>query len=163
MQAKKHPTTPSAVHPTHAHIIERMRQIAARSGDNLLLADGPPHPDAALLDLCSEALHWHRQAADAKSAHHAYKEAVAGQAWTDADRASSHELYLAWDALEHKVTLLLSRARKLRATTPAGIYAKALIVSVSRSGAPLLSMSLAQDLIASPAIRASLWPAETPA
>ena len=31
--------------------------IAAEAGDHALLADGPPHPDAALLDASAEALH----------------------------------------------------------------------------------------------------------
>ncbi len=131
-----------------------------REGEALLLADGLPHPDAALLDLCSEALHWHRQAAAALSAYHAHQNACAVQHWTDSDRADSNELHKAWRDPANKVRPLLTCARKLHATTPAGIYAKALIVSMSRTGAECLSMSLAQDLIASPAIRASIWPVE---
>jgi len=147
-------------HPDHTATIDRMRQLAAQSGDALLLAEGPPHPDAALLDLCSEALHWAKQAAEALSAYHAHLKAHAVQRWTDSDRADSNELHKAWQDPANRVRPLLTCARKLRATTPAGIYAKALIVSISRTGAECLSMSLAQDLIASPAIRASIWPAE---
>jgi hypothetical protein len=53
----------------------------------------------------------------------------------------------------------LSKAKKLKATTAAGIYAKALIVRSSKSGARLLAMSLADDLIACPGLRESLWSA----
>ena len=54
---------------------------------------------------------------------------------------------------------VLFKAKKIKATTAAGIYAKALIVRSSKSGAPLLAMSLADDLIECPGLRASLWPA----
>jgi hypothetical protein len=51
------------------------------------------------------------------------------------------------------------KAKKLKATTAAGIYAKALIVRSSQSGAKLLAMSVAEDMIACPGLRESLWPA----
>ena len=38
--------------------IERFRQIVKESGEHALLADGPVSPDADLLDLCAEALHF---------------------------------------------------------------------------------------------------------
>ena len=37
--------------------IARFRAIVRDSANNLLIADGPVHPDAALLYLCAEALH----------------------------------------------------------------------------------------------------------
>jgi hypothetical protein len=37
--------------------IARLREITAESANNQLLGEGPPHPEAALLDLCAEALH----------------------------------------------------------------------------------------------------------
>jgi hypothetical protein len=42
----------------------------------------------------------------------------------------------------------------------AGIYAKAAVVRASKTGAADLAMSLAQDLLGCPGLRASLWPAE---
>ncbi len=51
-------------------------------------------------------------------------------------------------------------ASKLRAQTPAGVYAKAQLVSQSRSGAPMLAKSLAADMIEMPGLRRLLWPAE---
>src|SRR5437763_7121386 len=44
--------------------IDRLKAIAAHSGDCLLLADGPPNPDAALLDLCADIAQ-QRKATDA--------------------------------------------------------------------------------------------------
>jgi hypothetical protein len=59
----------------------------------------------------------------------------------------------------------MNRIRKMKATTAAGIYAKAAVVRASRTGAADLAMSLAQDpwtvqdLLDCPGLRASLWPA----
>jgi hypothetical protein len=61
--------------------------------------------------------------------------------------------------MSKKAVPLLSAIRKLRAKTAAGIYAKALVCRCSRTGAPFLAMSLAEDLIACPGLRVSLWPA----
>jgi hypothetical protein len=51
------------------------------------------------------------------------------------------------------------RIRKMKATTAAGIYAKAAVVRASKTGAADLAMSLAEDLLACPGLRAALWPA----
>jgi hypothetical protein len=55
---------------------------------------------------------------------------------------------------------MMDRIRKIRATRGAGIYAEALLVRHARTCAPALAASLAEDLIAVPALRASLWPAD---
>jgi hypothetical protein len=49
---------------------------------------------------------------------------------------------------------------KKPAQTPAGIYAKALVVKSSMTGAAKLARSLAADLIACRELRESLWPAQ---
>jgi hypothetical protein len=56
---------------------------------------------------------------------------------------------------------LLLRAGKMRAATAAGVYGKALLVRSSRTGTQVLAKSLAEDLMAMPGLRASLWPAGT--
>jgi hypothetical protein len=48
--------------------IARFREIVAETNQALLLADGPAHPDAALLDLCAEALHLLTHAEKARKA-----------------------------------------------------------------------------------------------
>jgi hypothetical protein len=53
----------------------------------------------------------------------------------------------------------MGRIRKMKATTAAGIYAKAAVVRASKTGAADLAMSLAEDLLACPGLRATLWPA----
>ncbi len=150
--------------------IARMHQIAAESGDRLYLSDGPPHPDAELLDLCSEILQAARLADEARRARE-----ESSRAWDDAYRpgADKQEARVSeleqldtarmaeWQRLETKVKVLSSKARKLRATTPAGIFAKALIVRLSKTGAALLAMGLAEELIDCAELRRSLWPAQS--
>jgi hypothetical protein len=70
--------------------------------------------------------------------------------WTECNRER---------AFDQAMRRVLFKAKKLKATTAAGIYGKALIVRSSRSGAMLLAMSLAEDMIAWPGLRESLWPA----
>jgi hypothetical protein len=47
----------------------------------------------------------------------------------------------------------------LLATTPAGIFAKAVAVDRNGSTASIVAISLARDLLASPALRQAVWPA----
>lgn len=143
----------------HHSIIERMRQIAAASTDSLLLCEGPPHPDAKLLDLCSEVLDAVRAEKRARSASDEMSDKWTGS-WSPQQIVERDELVRRLQAASKLVTRLAGRARKIRATTPAGIYAKALIVSTSRTGAPHLAASLATDLISLPALRASIWPTD---
>ncbi len=134
-------------------VLARLREIAAATGDALLLADGPPHPDAKLLDICAEVAEAHRQeratweafrrtfgCLPAGAAHEEYKEA---------HRAAHYRL-------AHK----LRAASKLSASTGAGIFAKALAIRASRTGTGHLAKSLAEDLLGNAALRACLWTAE---
>lgn len=63
-------------------------------------------------------------------------------------------------AQDGKLRNILRRARKLPALTPAGLYAKALLVKRSKTGAALLAMSLAEDLVNLPEVRRLIWTAE---
>ncbi len=135
----------------------RFRQIAAEARDHLLLADGPPHPDADLLDLCAEALHFMTQA---KKTYAARPQYTSGMEWTDAHRAEDHRLFQEGRSHEATAKPRLVRISRIRATTAAGIYAKAMVVRCSQTGAAGLAMTLAEDLIACPGLRAALWPAE---
>lgn len=143
--------------------IERLREITAQSANNLLLGEGPAHPDAALLDLCSEALHLLKEAEQRNGEWAVLEKPGSWRLNSPEFQAFSTERDRLWgehDQAIAKAKPLLSRIRKMRAKTAAGIYAKALVVRSSRTGAPLLAMSLADDLIACPGLRESLWPAE---
>jgi hypothetical protein len=134
-----------------ARDINRFREIARQSGDNALLSDGPVSPDADLLDICSEALHLLVQIEKSRAFAAAIgqrREEEWNRLWAESDQAT------------RKAEPILRRIRKIRAETAAGIYAKALVVRASRTGAPMLAKSLAIDLIGCPGLRASLWPAE---
>jgi hypothetical protein len=136
----------------------RLREIAATSANNAL-TEGPVNADRHLLDLCAEALHALVHAEKSWQKSH---EIFAG-------RASNEEfekLRPVWNghckdgedgAKSAKPHLV--RIRKMKATTAAGIYAKAAVVRASKTGAADLAMSLAQDLLDCPGLRASLWPA----
>ena len=136
--------------------IARFRAIVRDSANNLLIADGRVNADAALLDLCAEALHQLRQAE--KTQAEAYALFHDGRPWDDARREESNRLGEERERFVKKAKPLLSKIRKLRATTGGGIYAKALVVRSSVTGAAKLAMSLAEDLVACSELRATLWP-----
>lgn len=124
--------------------VARMKEIAAQSGDSLLLANGPPHPDHELLDTCAEAMQQVKRA----------KELWAQ--WEPPDSRNNH--LLECQAADARTTQLLRRAGRIRATTAAGIFAKALLVRCSRTIPVGLAITLAEDLIDNPVLRRSLWP-----
>lgn len=158
--------------PDFGPAIERLRRLVAESGDRLLLADGPPHPDAKLLELCAEAAEARKafeQAEEERRGHYV----VNGHCVYPWERTTAQEhARLAADArmarARRKLGHGLREATKLRATTAAGIYAKAVAVRASLTGAAYLAQSLAEDLIGNPALRGALWahdpePATAPA
>jgi len=147
--------------PNFATAITQLRHIALTSADNAL-TEGPVNADWQLLDLCAEALH---------SLVHAER-AYASRDWIGMDttgmtkaeiaahRAKDTERFDEYESGIKSAKPMMGRIRKLKATTAAGIYAKAAVVRASKTGAADLAMSLAQDLLDCPGLRASLWPAE---
>jgi hypothetical protein len=88
--------------------------------------------------------------------------AMHDQPWTDERRAEADRLYEHHEREVRKAKPLLQSIRKLHATTGPGIFAKALVVRASVTGAAKLAMSLAEDLVACKELRATLWPAGVP-
>jgi hypothetical protein len=144
--------------PIDSAVVARLREIAALSGDTLLLANGPPHPDYVLLDVCGEALE--HAAQECKVREQAHQVRSGRESMTDADREESARLHQVANHHQHEAVRLGRAAIKLRASTPAGIYAKALLVRASSTGAAVLARSLATELVECAALRASLWPAD---
>jgi hypothetical protein len=144
----------------HAATIDRLKAIANRSADALLLADGPPHPDWKLLDLAAEVLSLTRAAKLEAAEYHQLSHSHPGRPVTAIERQRLKVLMEQWQSTEKKIKPLLTRARKLPATTPAGVYAKVLIVRSSRTGASYLAMNLAEELVRCEGLRQSLWPAD---
>jgi hypothetical protein len=118
------------------------------------VAPAEPHPDAELLnacatylDLCADANAIDREARKQPGQH-------VGNPQFDAARVRSREK-------EAEAKRILNRLGKMRAATAAGVYAKATIV-VTRRGymsAPNFMLSLADDLVNCPGLRAAVWPA----
>jgi hypothetical protein len=145
--------------PDFGPAIARLRLIAITSTDNAL-TEGPVNADRTLLDLCADALH---SLVHAERAYHSRDWAcltAETKAEADAARARDAERMGEYETGTKSAKPLLGRIRKLKATTAAGIYAKAAVVRASRTGAQDLAMSLAQDLLDCPGLRASLWPAQ---
>ncbi|NNM56312.1 hypothetical protein [Acidocella sp.] len=101
-----------------------------------------PHKDGELLDMIGEVLDMEKQMAAM------YQEVF------------SSDMGERLSAQDGKLRNILRRARKLPALTPAGLYAKALLVKRSKTGAALLAMSLAEDLVNLPEVRRLIWTAE---
>jgi hypothetical protein len=144
--------------PDFTGAIAQLRLIAITSADNAL-TEGPVNADRQLLDLCADALH---ALVHAERAYHSRDWAcltAKTKAEADASRARDVERMVDYETGTKSAKPLLHRIRKLKATTAAGIYAKAAVVRASRTGAADLAMSLAADLLDCPGLRASLWPA----
>jgi hypothetical protein len=139
--------------------IDRLKAIVAQSGDALLLANGPPHPDAALLDLCADALSLLLETQRVEAARFAQMKVCTARGWTDDDRRRFNEEYASLNELRMRARAPLKRIGKMSACTAAGIYAKAMIVRASSTGAAVLAKSMAKDFLACAELRRALWPA----
>jgi hypothetical protein len=141
--------------------IARCRELVDNSIGLTFDNDGAGSPDWALLDICASALSFLLVASRAMDARAHLYEANTNEGRgrpTQEERVEEERLLQKAAIARRSVKPLLSRARKIRAKTGAGIFAKALLVRDSRTGAPALAKSLAEDLISQPALRASLWP-----
>jgi hypothetical protein len=143
--------------PDFSAAIAQLRQIATTSADNAL-TEGPVNADRNLLDLCAEALHAlvHAERSYRSRDWDYGKTEAENNAW----RARDRELMDEYNNGTKSAKPAMGRIRKMKATTAAGIYAKAAVVRASKTGAADLAMSLAQDLLDCPGLRASLWPAD---
>jgi len=147
--------------PNFSSAIAALRHIATTSADNAL-TEGPVNADRELLDLCADALHAlvHAERTYRSRDWIGMDITVMTKAEIAAHRAKDTERFGEYESGIKSAKPMMGRIRKLKATTAAGIYAKAAVVRASRTGAADLTMSLAQDLLDCPGLRASLWPAE---
>jgi hypothetical protein len=129
--------------------VARLLEIATLSGDNRL-TEGPVHPDDRLLNICATTLSVIMLAKKAEAEHYAKLRPDNFLNNQDQDRRR---------LLNAAAVRGLKHARKFRATTPGGVFAKALLVRASATGATMLAMSLADDLIACDGLWQTLtWP-----
>jgi hypothetical protein len=136
--------------------IRRFREIAAQSANHAVFCDGPVSPDADLLDLCAEALHLLVHAEKSSNSRVPYT-----RQHTEEMRKENDRLWKEAESLRKQAGGKMYWIAKKPAQTPAGIYAKALVVKSSVTGAARrLAKTLAEDLIACRELRESLWPAD---
>jgi hypothetical protein len=138
--------------------ITRLREIANQSHDNTL-TEGPVNADRMLLELCAEITHGLKL----KNSAWDRRRSLPAGPWkckTPAEAGEMAEAQSASDRADKNYSAMLRAAAKIKAPTAAGIYAKAMAVRASTTGAANLAMSLAEDLLAAPGLRASLWPAQ---
>ncbi len=110
------------------------------------------HPDAKLLQLCTAA------------SESLVQRAIALAEWRRGPSPHGMEgerrLCDQFSGLHREAMAHVRAASKLRAATPAGIYAKALVIRSTLTGAAKLGLSLAEDLLDNPKLRSVLWEAE---
>jgi hypothetical protein len=135
--------------------IARLRSLAAQAGD-ALLTEGPVTPDRVLLDTCADALHLFKHAQMLGEQRSGFFNRITRP--TEAERATHDALFAQEREATRRAGGMLVGIKKIRAQTPAGIYAKAMVVRCSVSGAAHLAKSLAEDLLACEGLRATLWP-----
>jgi hypothetical protein len=140
-----------------APAVARLKQIATQSQDAILM-EGAVNPDHRLLDLCADALHYLSHAEKALGARRRLEWLNLKGEERDAAVARDRQLFAEWQEFEGRGKPPLMAISKLKATTAAGIYAKAMVVRASKTGASGLAMTLAADLLDCPGLRASLWP-----
>jgi len=140
-----------------ASTIAQLKAIADRSHD-AALTEGEVNRDRHLLDLCSDALHALKHA---EKIHKEWRSLWdSDRPLKDETRARCEALHAEQNSLENQAKQIMYRAKKMPAKTPAGIYAKAMLVRASVTGAAHLAMSLAEDMVNCKELRAVLWAPE---
>ena len=151
MSSRKTPTGASDLaQPEHLAALAQIRCLADASSDTLLLAESPPQPDYALLDLCAEGIHAQKQHGAVLERWRA-EHLIHGQPQELVLRAQREQ----W---ERAATKAVRAASKIPATPCPGIYAKAMLARNTKFAAVLVN-SLAEDFVNCKALRATLWPA----
>ncbi len=107
----------------------------------------PVAPDHALLMICDQCIMAKRQ--------HDQLE----KAWRTMphDNAESRRAQEEWHHAARVVKGLVMKARKFSAQTPAGLFAKAALVSRTGSAAAIVALTLADDLLDSVELRKAVW------
>jgi hypothetical protein len=131
------------VPPDAVVMLRRLAKGAAEAGADPQVVVAA---DLELLLVCDTILMLARQMDDAVAVYR-----------THADNGHAHQ---EWKRLQRAMKPAMLRATRCRAATPAGMFAKAVAVKRVGLGAAVLAVSLADDLLESPELRAVLWPVE---
>jgi len=135
---------------------EPMALLSRIAGRAMEAGADPPavvSPDHELLVLCDSAIMQGRRCEETEAAL---------RASCPADRKERDHTEAEHGRAMRAFRRSLLQITKLRAVTPAGIFAKALAVEkVGTIAATALGRSLASDLVASAELREAIWPADT--
>jgi hypothetical protein len=129
-----------------------LRLLAAAAVLTGNAAETPAHPDAALLELCEQVLDLHAKHEAIWREARMMHDPFVGNPKYEAEMAKREECVATWKPL-------LGRIGKIRSKTGVGVYAKAMVLRNSYGTAPRLVLSLAEDLVTCPGLRAAIWPA----
>lgn len=138
---------------THGAVVDRLREIAGQAVAGEAIEDAASHPDAELLELCATVLDL---TAEANSID---REARRSKDPNITNPKFKEEMNKR-DVKRDEARSPMARLSKHPARTAAGIYAKAFVLRTRHGTAPRLAMTLAEDLVMCPGLRALLWPAE---
>jgi hypothetical protein len=139
--------------------IERIREIAETPGGEVTDRPDGVNPDKQLLEACAAALALQRLAASLLAENRNAIDGLFGTGlWCDEIRSHCDDRSRRLRRANRDAGSILRAAGKVPARTPAGIYAKALCVRESATGAAVLARSLAADLIANDVLRRLVWP-----
>lgn len=134
--------------------IERLRELARSAAGSGKVPEAPQHPDAELLELCATVLN---PRAEAASIDREARRSMGRNATRD-NPAFVAEMEKRNEAMR-KLRSPMARVCRFSAKTPSGLYSKALVLRASYGGAVQLTLSLVDDLLRNPALRAALWAA----
>jgi hypothetical protein len=135
--------------PDRCASIEALRLLAKAATEGSADPQEAPHPDHDLMVL-SDAFVALRKQEEAALEH--FQCSVLG---------THHASYADYKARRLATKKASANLAKLRPTTPAGLFAKAVAASRSSEYATRLGTSLAADLLEVPTLRSLLWPAST--
>lgn len=162
---------PTAAHE-HTHVEELLDQLTRFMTENEASPSVVASPDYELLCLCDVITHIRREAAYFEKLYREtalpsdedeflQREARAGDLAASmkyaSHQAERRSLRAQWLAAERGLRSPINRLARLKAQTPAGIFAKAAVLRLTMHAAHL-GQSLADDIVNCAGLRQAIWP-----
>lgn len=142
-----------------AETLQLLRDMAARAVLRGKAEEPEPHPDAELLAVCGLVLDLAAGLEAISREMDALPPCYECQS-RDEGWEARKPLWAEYGRIDREMRKPMRRIGTLRATTPAGIFAKALVLRRSKGNAPRLALTLAQELLDCPGLRAAIWGAD---
>jgi hypothetical protein len=132
--------------------VAQLRKAATTAVRTGKVDASPSHPNADLLVLCALILDLRAKYDAIDREARTMPSPYVGNPAFDAELAKRN-------AVKRACMSPMARVGKIAANTPAGVYAKAMVLRASYGTAPQLALSIARDLVNCPGLRSALWPA----